>query len=100
MPTTPDHYDPPHAAPVDGIASIDGWTLWSAPVLDSDGFEAPFFFARSAERDVSIHASRFCFTPTTGRFEWLVRNGFPAPKGGPWHDFEIDEALCGGRIAA
>lgn len=95
-PFTPDHYDLP-AAPVPGVASIDGWTLWSAMVPDSDGFEEPMFFARSAERDVTLRVSRFAFTPTTGRFEFLVRNGFPSPANcGPWHDDEIDEALLGG----
>lgn len=85
------------AAPVDGVAPVDGWTLCRFDDLDSDGFWTTEYVARSDATDVHLDVCRFRFTPSQARFDWLVRHDFPArpnPFGG-WDDGDIE-----GRIAA
>lgn len=100
--TVESRYNFPGAREVAGIAPVDGYSLFTYDELDGDGFVTPAYFARGPWRDVKLAVSRFQFTPTQGRFEFLVRNGFPQfPGMGNWSDAEIDEALLGGwQVAA
>lgn len=81
--------------PVEGIAPVDGWTLWSWP---EHGHAA--FHAVQGECRVALGVSRFRFTPTQARFEWLVRSNFPlmierdAGCVGPLTDSHIDGAIA------
>lgn len=91
----------PDAREVDGVSPVDGWRLFTFDEPDGDGFSTPAYFARGPWRDVMLPVSRFSFTPTQGRFEFLVRNGFPFfPERGNWTDDVIDNALMGGVAVA
>lgn len=78
-----------------------GWVLHTYPEDDGDGFSTPAYIARGAERDVMLGVSRFRFTPTQDRFDWLVQAGFPRCPKGSWTDMEIDaEKARSPRLAA
>lgn len=80
--------------PVVGIAPVDGWELRCWESEDGDGFFVNEYVARSATRDIHLDVSRFNFTPSQGRFAWLVRNGFPPrPEFGPWDDTDIEARI-------
>ncbi len=82
------------------IHPCDGWTLMLTEEWDNDGFVTDLYYARSDAEDRLIEHSRFDFTPTQARFDWIVRNGFPrCPGGGPWTDTLIDAAVAAGGAA-
>lgn len=89
------------AAPVEDVAECDGWVLCSMPEDDSDGFTTTNYIARGPEVDRLLGISRFQFSPTQERFDWLVRSGFPRCAKGSWTDAEIDAELARSpRLAA
>jgi hypothetical protein len=102
MPTSP--LEPCYSYPADavaGIAPVYGWSLLSFEEEDSNGFWRDCYIARRGDRSVLLDVSRFNFTPTQARFDWLVRNGFPkrpTPKGG-WFSVEIDARIAAEREA-
>lgn len=76
------------------ILPCAGWTLMMTEEWDSEGFVTDLYYARSDAEDRLIHHSRFDFSPTQARFDWLVRNGFPhSPGGGPWTSVLLDAAM-------
>ncbi|CDO37618.1 hypothetical protein [Novosphingobium sp. KN65.2] len=86
-----DRFTASNIGPVPGIDPVDGWTLYSAELEDSDGFWKDEYIARGPERDVHLDVSRNRFTPSQDRFAWLVKHGFPRrPKFGPWDDTDIE----------
>lgn len=95
---TPSPADPgrfPNSDPVPDIQPVEGWQLCSIVCQDGDGFDYDEFIARGPDRDVMLDVSRFRFTPTQDRFDWLVLNGFlPRPTTGPWDNYDIDFALA------
>jgi hypothetical protein len=58
------------------------------------------FFAEGEGRSILLQVSPHNFQPTQARFDWLVRNGFPAgfrtPSGAlaSWSDAEIDARIA------
>ncbi|HUD92308.1 hypothetical protein [Sphingobium sp.] len=87
------------------IEPYQGWALCCYLDDDNDGFTRLEYVARGPERDVHLPVSRFAFTPTQARFEWLVRNGFQSKATahctGPWDDHDIDAQLAAeGRAVA
>lgn len=80
---------------LDEIQPVDGWSLWSFPWDDGDGFTKAAYFARGPERDEKLNVSLYRFSPTQERFHFLVKNGFPKPTSpfGPWDDTEIDHVI-------
>lgn len=96
----------PHGfAPVAGIEPVDGYLLIESEEQDGDGFWHPVYLAVKGEETHQLHVSRFNFTPTQERFDWLVRWGFPRAylvglsRGGPLTDTIIDNAIAGERRA-
>lgn len=94
IPTTQTTYQRFGAAPLLHIATADGWQLCE---VDCDrGRE---FAVIRGEECKFLGVSRFHFTPTQARFEWLVGNGFTGstlrPHGvrTPIDDEDIDAAL-------
>ncbi len=77
------------------ITPVDGWSLWSFPWVDGDGFTKNDYFARGPDIDVKLDVSLHRFSPTQERFAFFVRNGFPdrLNKLGPWDDTEIDHVI-------
>jgi hypothetical protein len=64
---------------VAGIDPVDGWSLYD--FIDNSDFEqlpTREYVARNADCDVLLNVCERKFSPTTERFAWLVRNGFPA----------------------
>lgn len=91
------------AVPVGHVDTVDGWALLWTDELASDGFYKNVYIARSATRDVWLDVSPYdlSFAPTTDRFAFLVRAGFPrAPGRGPWSNALIDAAIAAERRAA
>lgn len=83
------------AAPVVWIEPYEGWSMWELVSRDGDGFFYSEYIARCIEGDVVLDVSRFNFTPTQERFDWLVRNEFPARRGtGPWDDADVDWGIA------
>lgn len=90
---------------VHGIDPVDGWHL--LVLRDSESHWDPSEYAAARpDQVVLLGVSRWRFTPSQARFEWLVRNGFPSMAkrlGGcatPLDDEDIDAALAGERLAA
>ena len=87
------------AADVPGVEPCDGWRLMSFDTPDCDGFYAPDYIARGPRDDVPLNVRRFSFTPTSERFAWLVRAGFPTRRAlgrdftGAWDDRLIDDQI-------
>lgn len=80
---------------VTDVAPVEGWSLWTFPEPDSDGFEKLGYFARRGSIDFRLDVSRSRFSPTQERFAFFVANGFPARMNmlGPWDDTEIDYCI-------
>lgn len=98
--------DLPHGySPVVGIEPVDGFLLIESEERDGDGFSYPVYQAVKDGETHQLHVSRFHFTPTQTRFDWLVRWGFPRAhlvglsRGGPLTDTMIDNAIAGERRA-
>ncbi len=62
---------------VEGIEPHLGYILLETSEDDSDGFSFPVWFAWDGEDCHLLHVSRFKFTPTQDRFNWMVEWGFP-----------------------
>lgn len=61
---------------VPGIAQVDGWTLHSDA---TPGVIGPVeHYAVRDDEFVDLGVSRWDFDPTQERWDWLVRNDFPA----------------------
>lgn len=92
--------------PVADIAPVEGWHLVSYDEQDNQGFTTVGYAAVQDERFVTLHVSRFTFTPTQDRFAWLVRSGFPLGyrnRKGALCNFSndsIDRALHVRKVAA
>lgn len=88
-------------APVPFIAPVDGWVLHTWTERDNCGFRYPEYAAVRGGEVRHLNVSRFCFSPSQNRFEWLVRNGFPASPGtGPWDDTDIEMRMAIPAVAA
>jgi len=95
-------------SPVPGIEPRDGWALFTFDYEDGDGFTSPAYVARHADgRRQLLNVSRFVFTPTQKRWDWLVGHGFPAGAivpstgaRGPLDDIIIDNAIAADRVRA
>lgn len=86
---------------VDGIAAVDGWTLFQSDQFDGDGFHYLDYAAVRGGEVRQLDVSRFRFTPSQDRFAWLVRNGFPPrPSFGPWDDTDIEMRIAVEAVAA
>lgn len=86
---------------VPGIAPCDGWALKAYPEDDGDSFTTTGYVAVRDDVVVLLRHSRFEFTPTQARFDYLVLNDFPrAPGGGPWTNAKIDRAIVGLKAVA
>lgn len=94
------------ASVVSRIGPHKGWVLCWYDEGDSDGFRTPGYYALCPHGGVqTIQHSRFLFTPTQERFNWLVDNGFPSPREingskGPWTDAEIDALIDDAHAAS
>lgn len=93
---------PDQDGPVPGIEPYKGFTLHVEHDQDGDGFWFPCFYATGPGGTHYLHVSRFQFTPTQARFNWLVDWGFPTGRivGGkdcPLTDTMIDGCIAGER---
>lgn len=87
--------------PVAYIEPVAGWSLMEATNYDSDGFSYPDYYAVRGEEARILQVSRFRWTPSQGRFAWLVENDFPTcPALGPWDDTDIEMRMAVPGIAA
>jgi hypothetical protein len=95
----------PDLARLNNIAPVDGWALYVGDYDDGDGFHSPYFVAVRGTEQRLLRVSRFFFTPTQMRFDWIVRHGFPhgtiGARGamGPLGNAEIDEGLIAEMVA-
>lgn len=94
---------------VPGVAPCEGWTLVYEPgsATCDDPCNLPREYAAvKGDQVVSLGVSRWRFTPTTGRFAWLVQAGFPmairnaAGTLVPLCDADIDAALAAEAVPA
>lgn len=86
---------------VEGIAPVDGWSLFQSDEYDGDGFHYLSYAAARGDEVRQLDTSRFRFTPSQDRFAWLVRNGFPPrPTLGPWDDTDIEMRMAIPAVAA
>lgn len=91
----------PPGAPVEGIAPVDGWALHTWTERDGDGFHYSEFAAVRGDEVRHLNVSRFRFSPSQARFEWLVRNGFPRGPGvGAWDNADIEMRMAIPAVAA
>ena len=84
-------------ADVEWIAPHRSFHLIEWSEDDSNGFSAPAWAARGPDCDVLLLVSRFHFTPTQARFEWLIDNvvlGGRRSGSGPWTDKRIDAEIA------
>lgn len=85
------HY--PSESPVAGLTPYRGWTLCTFRDTFDESARPGFisgYVVRSDEEVRLLSVSRFMFTPTQERFEFLARHDFPS---GLSHDFSIDAAM-------